>query len=117
MQFIMNLPVLRMPLLALVLFQAPCRLPAQTLSPAQLAGDYDIFCRALREAHPGFYRFTPAGETDRRMRETGERLGDSMSAVQFYRLLAPVVAGDFLFPGFGANPRGRRSGPQDSGWF
>jgi hypothetical protein len=28
-----------------------------------------------------------------------------------------AVTGNFLFPGFGANPRGRRSGPQDSGWF
>ena len=89
----MNQALFRIPLLALVLFQAPCQLPAQMLSPVQLAEDYDIFCRALREVHPGLHRFTPAVETDRRMQEAGDRLVDSMSAVQFYRLLAPAVAG------------------------
>jgi hypothetical protein len=89
----MNQAFFRIPLLVLLLMEAPGQLPAQMLSPAQLAEDYDIFCRALREAHPGLYRFMPAQEMDQRMRETGDRLVDPMSAVQFYRLLAPVVAG------------------------
>ena len=79
------------PLLLLCLYGLRPRCQ-QTLSPSQLQEDYSIFVCALREAHPGLYRYTSKESMDSLFRITGQQLQTPRTTESFYQLLAPVVA-------------------------
>ncbi|HEY1496315.1 MAG TPA: TIGR03435 family protein, partial [Candidatus Solibacter sp.] len=64
-----------------------------TYTPAQLRRDLRVLRDALEEGHPGIYRFVPKPELDRTFLRADAQLVHPMTALQFYRLLAPVVAG------------------------
>ena len=66
--------------------------PSARYTPAQLMLDLKVLRQALEEGHPGIYRFTPKAEMDRVFRDTEKRLNHALTALDFYRLLAPVVA-------------------------
>ena len=73
------------------LVAAQTRRPAK-LEPALLQEDFRIFRSALEEGHSGIYRYTPKAEMDRTFDAAAKQVVRPMSALEFYRLLAPVVA-------------------------
>ena len=80
-----------------VTIAAAALLSAQTRSPAKiepgfLKEDFRIFRSALEEGHSGIYRYTPKPEMDRAFDAAAQQISAPMNALEFYRLLAPVVA-------------------------
>ena len=73
------------------LLSAQTRPPAK-IEPGLLQEDFRIFRSALEEGHSGIYRYTPKAEMDRAFDDAAERIGRPMNVLEFYRLLAPVVA-------------------------
>jgi uncharacterized protein (TIGR03435 family) len=71
---------------------APVRDSSVTFEPAQLRRDFRILRQALEEGHPGLYRFATKTQLDRVFDDVTARLNHPMTALQFYRVLAPVVA-------------------------
>ena len=67
-------------------------LVAQTIEPEKLREDFRILRSALEEGHPGIYRYTPKADLDSVFDATAARLDRPMTALEFYRVLAPVVA-------------------------
>jgi hypothetical protein len=65
---------------------------AAKIEPGLLQEDFRIFRNALEEGHSGIYRYTPKPEMDRAFDTAVKQIARSMSALEFYRLLAPVVA-------------------------
>lgn len=65
---------------------------AAKIDPGLLQEDFRIFRSALEEGHSGIYRYTPKPEMDRAFDTAGKQVVQPMSALEFYRLLAPVVA-------------------------
>jgi len=63
-----------------------------TFTTAQLHRDFQVLRDALEEGHPGIYRFTPKSELDQVFDRVAKQLKRPMTAMDFYRLLAPVVA-------------------------
>ena len=63
-----------------------------TFTATQLHRDFQILRSALEEGHPGIYRFTPKSELDQVFDRAAKQLNRRMTAMNFYRLLAPVVA-------------------------
>jgi hypothetical protein len=73
------------------LLSAQPRSPAK-IEPGLLQEDFRIFRSALEEGHSGIYRYTPKPEMDRSFHTAAQRIARPMSALEFYRLLTPVVA-------------------------
>ena len=65
---------------------------AQKLSIAEEKKDFLVFKTALREAHPGVYRFESRATIDSLFEQTENALKDSLSQQQFYQILSPLVA-------------------------
>src|SRR5262249_3863717 len=65
---------------------------ATTLEPDQLRADFRIARQALEEGHSGIYRYTSKEELDRLFAHAEQSLTKAMTVVEFYRVLAPVVA-------------------------
>lgn len=65
---------------------------AVTFTPAQLRRDLQVLRDALQEGHPGIYRYTAKAELDRAFDGAATQLVRPMTALEFYRVLAPVVA-------------------------
>jgi hypothetical protein len=65
----------------------------KAVEPEQLIADYRIARQVLEEGHSGIYRYTSKEELDRRFDQAEKSLTQPMSVVEFYRILAPVVAG------------------------
>jgi uncharacterized protein (TIGR03435 family) len=63
-----------------------------TFTPAQLRRDLRVVSEALQEGHPGIYRYTPKPELDRVFDRAAAQLSHPMTALEFYRVLAPAVA-------------------------
>lgn len=61
-------------------------------TPLQLKDDYSLFCKSLKEAHPGLYRYTPKSEFDSLMEAIGNKIDHSMDQQQFYMLLLPLIS-------------------------
>ncbi|HMF11550.1 MAG TPA: S41 family peptidase [Gemmataceae bacterium] len=57
-----------------------------------MQADFRIARQALEEGHPGIYRYTPKKELDRLFDQAEKSLTKPMTVVEFYRVLAPVVA-------------------------
>jgi uncharacterized protein (TIGR03435 family) len=65
---------------------------AVTFTPAELRRDLQVLREALEEGDPGIYRYTPKTELDRAFDSAATQLDHSMTALEFYRALAPLVA-------------------------
>ncbi len=63
-----------------------------TFTAVQLRKDLRIAREALEEGHPGIYRFTLKADMDRAFDSLAATLTRPMTALEFYRVLAPVVA-------------------------
>src|SRR5713226_2498855 len=73
-------------------FWAPMLLVAQTIEAPKLQEDLRILKSALEEGHPGIYRYTPKPDVDRAFAAAADQLNRPMTALEFYRVLAPTVA-------------------------
>src|SRR5580704_723849 len=62
------------------------------IEPKLLQADLQIARKALEEGHSGIYRYTPKPELDRAFDSANKKLTQPMNALQFLRILAPVVA-------------------------
>jgi Peptidase family S41 len=58
----------------------------------KLAADFNVFRHSLEEGHSGIYRYTKKPDMDRIFDAAEKSLNHSMDAIDFYRVLAPVVA-------------------------
>jgi hypothetical protein len=61
-------------------------------SPQELTADFDIFRSALTSGDPGIYRYTSASTLEAAFRKARATLNQPMDAVEFYRVLAPLIA-------------------------
>ncbi len=66
--------------------------PTAKIEPGLLQEDFQIFRSALEEGHPGIYRYTPKAEMDRTFDAAAKQIIRPMSVLEFYRMLASVVA-------------------------
>jgi len=66
-------------------------LAQDTLRPDQLHEDLTIFEKALKEAHPGLYRYNTPAHFDSLLARTSLKLDHSMTRQEFYRILLPVA--------------------------
>jgi hypothetical protein len=64
----------------------------EKLDPEKLRADFRIARQALEEGHGGIYRYTSKEELDRVFYQAEKSLTRPMSTLEFYRVLAPVVA-------------------------
>jgi hypothetical protein len=62
------------------------------IEPKLLREDLRIARMSLEEGHSGLYRYTPKPELDRAFDSAAEKLDHPMNALEFLRILAPVVA-------------------------
>jgi Peptidase family S41 len=62
------------------------------IEPKLLQADLQIARTALEEGHSGMYRYTPKPQLDRAFDAANKQLTQPMNALQFLRILAPVVA-------------------------
>ena len=62
------------------------------LTPAQLQEDFHRLRFSLEHADPGLYRYTPKAEMDSRFDAVGRQLQQPLTDLEFYRLLAPLIA-------------------------
>lgn len=61
-------------------------------SAEDLLADFQITRTALEEGHAGIYRYVDKSEMDRRFEETARSIKGPLNALEFYRLVAPLVA-------------------------
>jgi C-terminal processing protease CtpA/Prc len=61
------------------------------IEPTLLIEDFRIARAALEEGHSGIYRYTPKPVLDRAFDDAAKLLDHSMTAFEFYRVLAPAV--------------------------
>ncbi len=64
----------------------------KTYSPDQLQQDFKIFRNALEEGHAGLYRYTSKEEMDALFESVEKSLDRSMTELDFFRMLAPLIA-------------------------
>lgn len=58
----------------------------------QLRQDFKILRTALEEGHAGLYRYSPKAEMDAHFESVEKNLDRSMTELEFFRLLAPLIA-------------------------
>lgn len=71
--------------------QVPPHKQTDTLRPAQLKEDFQLFRTALEEAHPGLYAFTPKPTFDAAFDSTLALLNRPLSEQEFYKTLTPLI--------------------------
>ena len=85
-------------LIALLIFGTGCSVgrssfsPGKKYSPAQLQKDYFIYQTMLEESHPGLYWYTSKDSMDRYFQEGAAQLKDSMTELQFRKILSYVTS-------------------------
>jgi len=65
---------------------------AQEIPANLLQEDFRIMRRALEQAHGGIYRYTSKAEMDRTFDRAYRKIDHPMTELEFWRLVAPVVA-------------------------
>lgn len=65
---------------------------ATPLAPHQMQADLQLVRRALEETHGGIYRYTSKAALARAFDGAAAKMNQPMDAVQFHRILGPVVA-------------------------
>ncbi len=68
------------------------RVQAETISAKLLREDFQIMRLALEESHGGIYRYTSKAAMDQTFARAYRKIDHPMSALEFWRLVAPVVA-------------------------
>ena len=63
----------------------------QAQSSASAAGDLELFICALKEAHPGYGRYTPAAEMERLFERARSVVGASTTLLELETILAAIV--------------------------
>lgn len=61
------------------------------LTISQIRADFSLLEQALREAHPGLYRYNSKGQIDSLFVQTEDLINHEMTQQDFYRLLLPLV--------------------------
>lgn len=69
-----------------------CRVWGETIPAKLLQEDFQVMRLALEEGHGGIYRYTTKEDMDRTFSRAYRRIDHSMTALEFWRLVAPVVA-------------------------
>jgi hypothetical protein len=64
----------------------------QKIEPEKLRADFKLARRALEEGHSGIYRYTAKEKLDELFDRAEKSLTQPLSMIEFYRVLAPVVA-------------------------
>jgi hypothetical protein len=62
-----------------------------TISAKQLASDFKVFEIALKEAHPGLYRYNTPAHFESILAQTALKLDHQMTRQEFYQVLLPVA--------------------------
>jgi len=70
----------------------PCSAGGQEVPPRLLEEDFHILRHALEKAHGGLYRYTSKAEMDRTFDQAYKKIDHPMTALEFWALVAPVVA-------------------------
>jgi hypothetical protein len=89
------MPAIKMMLIFFTILLAPVIVSAQHISKfssEKLKADFGIFEKALKEAHPGLYRYTSKPEFNVLFEEAAASINREMSEKEFYLLLNPLVA-------------------------
>ena len=88
--------ILKKSLISICFFMTVVTTHAQTgnvkFSVDQLKEDYHIFVNALKEAHPGLYRYTSKEKFEKLFGEMRRKIDHDMNEEEFYRLLTPLIA-------------------------
>ncbi|MFD0767300.1 S41 family peptidase [Mucilaginibacter lutimaris] len=71
---------------------APDSLELKHYSLPLLKQDFDLTIRSLKEAHTGLYWYNSQDAFDRYVRKKRGQLHDGMNGLEFYQLLAPIIA-------------------------
>lgn len=80
-------------ILWILLVQASSIAPAQRVyTPAELQQDFKIMKAALREAHPGLYRYNSKATINQLFNAMQQKLNKGMTELEFYRLATPLLA-------------------------
>jgi len=89
-------PYLMASVLFLGLPASPDTRPTAAANPKfeskQLVEDFHILRKALEDGHSGIYRYAPKVDLDALFEQTEKRLDRPMDCVDFYRIVAPVIA-------------------------
>jgi hypothetical protein len=88
----MDINRLRLKFALLLLSVLPAAAGADLIPVDSLREDFQIARRALEQAHGGIYRYTSKTEMDRTFDRAYCRIQRPMTDLEFWRLLAPVVA-------------------------
>lgn len=64
----------------------------EKFTTSQLSADFSLFKQALREAHPGLYRYNTKEQIDSLFSYTESKLNHEMTQQEFYQTLLPVMA-------------------------
>ncbi len=80
-----------------ILFAIPAITCSQTftlpkIEPKLLHEDFQIARTALEQGHSGIYRYTSEVQLDQVFDDSAKKLNRPMDSLEFYRILAPVVA-------------------------
>ena len=65
---------------------------SETIPLKLLQHDFQILRHALEESHGGLYRYTSKADMDRTFDQAYKRIDRPMTALEFWALVAPVVA-------------------------
>lgn len=71
---------------------APSSQPPTLLTPQQLREDFDQLRFTLEHAHAALYRYNSKSEIDGRLDALAAHLDEPLSDVEFFRLVAPLIA-------------------------
>jgi hypothetical protein len=66
--------------------------PEKKFPPEHLKSDFELLREALEEGHGGLYYYTPKEELDRQFDRILRSLDQSLTELDFFRLLAPLIA-------------------------
>ncbi len=66
--------------------------PEKKFTPEQLKSDFELLRDALEEGHGGLYYYTPKEELDQQFDRIFKSLDQSLTEVDFFNLLAPLIA-------------------------
>ncbi len=66
--------------------------PGRKYSPAELQADFDYLFETLESVHPNLYAYVSRDEIDEAREQAKTELTDSLSVIDFWKSVAPVVA-------------------------
>ena len=73
--------------------QSPSSVPKESFTPQQLQEDFALSRQLLETMHPALYDFVGKDKLDRWLDSTGRLLNRNMTALEYFKLLSPIVSG------------------------